>query len=758
MSPLLTNDILVYPNSGQRLRLLRLHEVLRPEPAGENQDEQPQPSETKVASVWFVIDIDNPHALPFGKDSQDLTNDLLTGNAHFLKTDPFLRSNGGKPWKKSFIKLRNRAWDLIKDMVQQPQVFFPRERSVLVQVKKGKGEGKASKPTLYGHLRRYWQRGQTPNALLPDYLNCGAKGAVRICTPESPKRGRPRKYGDEVGINASTAIRNVFKAAIQRYGKENAFTLRGSYDDMVEKFFTKREEDPETGEIRYLPKRIPDGDPKEPGTPDSDSKESGIPTFGQFKYWFYRENDSLDLKRRRVSARVYDKDLRGYTGTATTGVWGPGARYVIDATIADVYVVSRLNRRRIVGRPVLYVVIDTFSRMIVGIYIGLEGPSWVGAMMALANAAADKVAFCAQYNIPITQDDWPCQHLCTYLLGDRGEMESHHVDVLSANFNVMIENAAAYRADWKGIVESRFLLLPAKFKPYTPGYIKPDYRVRGGNDYRLDAVLDLDDFTRIFIACVLRFNNHHELAGYDPDRGVLADAVKPVPLDLWNWGIVHRSGALRRYPEELVKFSLMPTGKASVTTEGIKFQGAFYSGERAMAQRWFDQARQGNGRSVDVSYDPRGMDEIYVHGDEPMSFDTCSMTDRSRALRGLSLQEIDEALTLSANNSANHRTEALMANSRMIGVINSTVEAALAKQPPPDDESDRSRVKGIRENRAQEKNERRAEERFRLGPPASPAAPTSSPSGTNVLPFTKAPRNDYDEPDITELDNDGAQQ
>lgn len=756
MSPLLTNDILVYPHSGQRLRLLRLHEVVRPDATGANEDEKPQPSETKVASIWFVIDIDAPHALPFGKESQELINDLLTGNAHLLMPDPFLRSNSGKPWKQSLIKVRDRAWALIKDLVQQIQIFFPQERSVLVQSKLGKTcEGKATKPTLYGHLRRYWQRGQTPNALLPDYQKCGAKGVARVCTPESPKRGRPRIYGDEVGINAHKAIRDVFKAAIQRYGKENAFTLPGIYDDMVERFFTKQEVDPETGEVRYLPKGITSDRANESGIPDSDPKESGIPTLGEFKYWFYCEGDSLNLKRRRLGARVYDKDLRGYTGTATTGVWGPGARYVIDATIADVYVVSRLNRRRIVGRPVLYVVIDTFSRMIVGIYIGLEGPSWVGAMMALANAAADKVAFCAKYGIAIKQEDWPCQHLCTYLLGDRGEMESHHVDVLSANFNVMIENAAAYRADWKGIVESRFLLLPAKFKPYTPGYIKPDYRVRGGNDYRLDAVLDLDDFTRIFIACVLRFNNHHELADYDPDRGVLADAVKPVPLDLWNWGIVHRSGALRRYPEEVVKFSLMPTGKASVTTEGIKFQGAFYSGERAMEQRWFDQARQGKGRSVDISYDPRGMDDIYVHGDKPMAFDVCSMTDRSRALRGLSLQEIDEALTLSAHNSANHRTDAKMATSRMIDVINTTVEAALAKQPPPDGESDRSRVSNIRENRAREKDDRRAEERFRLGATANQAA---HPAKTTVLPFPKDRRNDYDEPDITELDTDGAQQ
>uniref|UniRef100_UPI001EF29BAA hypothetical protein n=1 Tax=Acidithiobacillus ferrooxidans TaxID=920 RepID=UPI001EF29BAA len=58
---------------------------------------------------------------------------------------------------------------------------------------------------------------------------------------------------------------------------------------------------------------------------------------------------------------------------------------------------------------VVYVVIDALSRMITGLYVGLEGPSWLGAMMALANAASDKKAFCRKYGISISDEDWPCK-------------------------------------------------------------------------------------------------------------------------------------------------------------------------------------------------------------------------------------------------------------------------------------------------------------------------------------------------------------
>jgi hypothetical protein len=100
------------------------------------------------------------------------------------------------------------------------------------------------------------------------------------------------------------------------------------------------------------------------------------------------------------------------------------AMYEIDATIGDVYLVSRFDRNKIIGRPVVYIVIDVFSRMITGVYIGLEGPSWVGAMMALANATAPKVEYClgcsrhhidgrsyiARCEAHSHRHDRPCQH------------------------------------------------------------------------------------------------------------------------------------------------------------------------------------------------------------------------------------------------------------------------------------------------------------------------------------------------------------
>lgn len=125
---------------------------------------------------------------------------------------------------------------------------------------------------------------------------------------------------------------------------------------------------------------------------------------------------------------------------------GSGSQYQIDATVGGIYLVSRFDRSNIIGRPVMYFVIGAFSRMVAGMYVGLEGSSWVGAMMAIANAASDKTAYCREYGINITEEEWPCHHIPSAILGDRGEMESRNADNLVSMLGIRIENTPPYRA------------------------------------------------------------------------------------------------------------------------------------------------------------------------------------------------------------------------------------------------------------------------------------------------------------------------
>ncbi|GHV40576.1 hypothetical protein FACS189490_05970 [Clostridia bacterium] len=214
---------------------------------------------------------------------------------------------------------------------------------------------------------------------------------------------------------------------------------------------------------------------------------------------------------------------------------------------------SRFNRADIIGRPVIYFIIDVFSRMVTGMYVGLEGPSWAGAMMALANAMNDKVKYCAEYGIAITPEEWPCYGVPGAILGDRGEMESKSAETMINTLNVRVENAPPYRGDMKGIIEQYFNTTNEIALTRLPGHVKPDARERGGKDYRLDAKLDIQQLTKILIQCVLHHNNHHLLETYERTTDMITDGVVPIPLEIWGWGIAHLSGALRSFPEDKIK-------------------------------------------------------------------------------------------------------------------------------------------------------------------------------------------------------------
>lgn len=714
----------------------------------------PDEPKARIRIIWFsesrttaaTIRVEEAKALPELVAVEVLLDALKSPHARLLLEDPYRpHFTVDEQLKERHKRIRDRAWHLIEDLVRHgPDIFVPHRRSklidaVIARVGDEAASARVTRTTLYGYLRRYWQRGLVPNALLPDYAKCGAPGKTR--TPSATKRGRPREYGDDIGVNITEEIRRIFLVGVDRC---NASKERGKWTEaelfreIKKQFFSDARVDPETNRIVH-------------STASASKEAGGVPTLRQFRYWLGRDRDRLELKRKRVGAKRYDKDMRGLLGTSNAQVCGPGDRYQIDATIADVYLRSRINRSLIIGRPVIYVVIDVFSRMIVGVYVGLEGPSWVGAMMALANTAADKVAFCKEFGIDIGPDEWPCRFLPGALLADRGELESAMANTLINMFNVRLENAAPYRADWKGLVEKRFHLLPAKFKKYMPGYIEPDFRERGGRDYRLDAALDLREFTQIIIWIILYYNNSHELPEYDPDRDLLADGVPFVPRELWEWGVHHRTGAMRSFPEPLVQFSLMPTDQATVTTFGIRFRGLFYACPKAIEERWFDRARQSGHWKVTISYDPRDLNRVYLHvTGQALPFEVCTLTDRSRAYRDASLCEVDQQDKLTKHQRANRSEPQSLASMDADAAIEAIVRSARAKQGVPSQASAAAQTRDIRPNRASEKTMNRQVEAFHLERPSeAEARPTAA-----ILPFNKpvpSATDEYAAPSIDEI-------
>jgi putative transposase len=591
-----------------------------------------------------------------------------------------------------------------------------------------------TKKTIYKFLRRYWQGGQTKNALLPLYDKCGGKGKERQSS-NGVKRGRPSRLTKvtslPTGVNVDAAVREKFSRGIRLfYETAEQRTLQDAYQKTLEKFFHKGYD------------KLPDGT-LVPFLPPADE----LPSFGQFRYWYEKERNVTQALSAREGKRRYNLRHREVLGDSTQMAFGPGSVYQIDATISDIYLVSSLDRTRIIGRPVIYVVIDVFTRMIVGMSVLLEGPSWVGAMQSVENAASDKVSFYREYGVEITEEDWPCYHLPEMILADRGEFEGYNADNLVNALNIRVSNTPPYRADWKAIVERNFRLSNDKFIHWAPGAVyKP--RERGDADYRLDAVLDLHQFRKLMILSILDHNKDHRMDWYRMDEFMIREHVEPYPIDLWNWGIRNRVGHLRTVTPKILRLNLLPGEKATVTHRGIRcLQGLLYSCDLAFREQWFVRARERGSWKINIAYDPRRLDEIYLRLDGGRRLECCQLIDADKTFQGKDWYEAADYLEIRQHEkerakSRKQQSKAAL-NAQMEQIISEATEQTSKDLESAGQQSKRSRIQGIRRNRKEASEVDREAQAWRL----AKTEPTDEPAKVVplIMPTTENQKTDLEE-------------
>lgn len=355
------NQVLQYTADSQRIRIIEIEQ-----------------------SYVYVVNIDTTSAMPKRELYSHLELELNQGDL-LIVTDPFARAIPDSELTVIQKNKRDEDWETVEKYLlpNMNELLKKQGREAKIrEISEQSGLGKTKVKKL---LSRYWQRGMNKNAMLPDYANSGGRGKTKKLSAE--KVGRPRRVtvnGEyRSGINITDEIKTQFEHVINKYyRKANNYSLKDVYGFILRDFYSDRYK--ENGEIHY---RI--------------WEPNRIPSYHQFYYWFKKLEDPKKDIEFRKSAKEYDLKHRPLLSNSEVETNGPGTRFQIDATIADIYLVSSFDVNRIIGRPVVYAIVDIYSRIITGIYVGLEGPSWQGAMMALDNMVADKVEFCKQYGIDI---------------------------------------------------------------------------------------------------------------------------------------------------------------------------------------------------------------------------------------------------------------------------------------------------------------------------------------------------------------------
>ena len=610
---------------------------------------------------------------------EELAEAVDKGQCSFAMDTYSAAFRAGTPTEKS-IQYRDRAWGLISGIVrQEPEIYEPSNRMELLRGVEDSSGVKLN--NLYKYLGRYWRMGMTPDTLLPDYAVCGQ---VRDVYKASSKRsGRKKPEGADGKKLTKEDLRNFRDAVDRYYLSKEKLSFEETYRRLKKDHYTVRDKD---------------GNPISPMDPDD------VPSRQQFIYWYRRNRDVLDEARKRNGERSYQLANRGETGRTESCLYGPGAAAQIDATTADIFLVSSTDRSAIVGRPTMYFLMDSYSRMVIGMHISLDPPSWNSASAAVINAVQDKVSYCRKYGIEITNEDWPCMHIPSVLLADRGEVEGKTADILATSLGITVENAPPYRGDLKGIIEKHFDLINLEMDK-IPGNVKKDFRQRCAEDYRLNAILDIYQFTAIIISCVLMYNNSHYMADYRRSQQMRQLGVKPVPRDLWNYGIRYQTGGLRTMPYEQVRYSLLPKKEASVTRRGIHLGGLYYTCDMAEHEKWFDVARTTKSWTITAAYDPSDAALIYISpnaGGMPVE---CHLLDGEWMYEGMTQEEAARQNAEDNRQREKFRRTEDFARLKLDEFIDSEISRAKEQSPKELAKSKAQRIAAIESNRKKEKGQ-----------------------------------------------------
>jgi len=342
--------------------------------------------------------------------------------------------------------------------------------------------------------------------------------------------------------------------------------------------------------------------------------KSNYPTFWQFRYYFRQHRDPISETISRQGLKAYQRNHRPFTGSVCDYAHTIGV-YMTDATVADIYIVSRLSRKPI-GRPVIYTMVDAYSRLITGVYVGLEGGQYALRLL-LQNTFTDKVSFCHQHGIDTDPQDWPSHHLPTKIMTDRGsEFTSGPLENLCESYHIEIENLPAYRPDLKGVVEKLFDLVQSAYKPLLKGkgVIEADTQERGAPDYRRQGALDLEQFTAVVLRCVLFYNANSVQTGFTRTPAMIEANTPPLAASIWNFCTEQDDCPVREATDKRLLYTLLPRMEGRITQRGVEVFGLRYTNYN-LKKRFVSAGLRGR-ESVQIAYMPECMDTIwlYEHG------------------------------------------------------------------------------------------------------------------------------------------------
>lgn len=511
-------------------------------------------------------------------------------------------------WRDDWVARRDTNWSLIEPAHRLGILAFepePRREALLsaLSVTGSKCSVRWAEMLLY----RFWESGNLQLSVGPQNFRAGAKS--RSMTVDVNSDGKPRR---RPGANPLVQVTYPDGGQNDRGGSN----LNRAALSLMAQHANKWLEDPGNQHVIKVNLRCRKG---LPWTKMVNSVNTHLARFEEFRqiratrrqlqYLCKPQIDIVKVFKRCRGYKTFNLKHRALNGDYRDVARYFGQRFEVDTFIADIFLVDD-EIGITIGRPRVYLIVDTFSGLVVGVYVTINETDYAHVARALHAAFSNLSEYAALFGLTIDKAACPGKGIPEEICGDNKELVAKAAKLLPEVVDVGI--ARAYRGDDKGTVEiTSSLLQSGHIMLYREGCTEGP-KGRCEDDPAKSAKVRVYTFTRELLRYVIGVHNHRVFPKNRPlPEGFLRTQLPPTPFNVAAWSLRTHGNVLRPYDARTMLPRLLPSAPANISRRGLEVNGLVFAlppdlNALRSASLLTDLA------SLRVHYDPLYTSQVYI--------------------------------------------------------------------------------------------------------------------------------------------------
>lgn len=403
------------------------------------------------------------------------------------------------------MEIVNKRVDILDSIIIEEEERI--ERLLTKRMPKNKFDTKA---ILLGVSKRQLRR------MLLSYLLSGRNKFSLV--DQRKNNSRPKNSHSKDYENPRNDVDEILKYGLKmfvKYGKPGQ-----AYDAVLRRYFREPVEAPDGSSVKMVT------------LPEQERSVS-------YKMLYnYIRKHTEDYSCKGKDERDKQNNDRQLVGNSRTGVYELGQIVEADEMELGCYVVDQNDGETVLGKAVVYCMVEVLSGICIGAYVSLENNSMRGFQQVFLSLLEPHKNQTKGYNIDYDEEDWPSMIVPNEIRCDRGsEYMSKAYSKAMGELGIRNTPVPPGCGSLKGVVESFNGLVQTYLKAQLKnnGYVEDKYR--GGDLAKGAACLTLEEIRGLVYQSVILYNRR-VFEGLI-DKKYVDNNVSPTPKGIFAYEKAH---------------------------------------------------------------------------------------------------------------------------------------------------------------------------------------------------------------------------